>query len=148
MSISSSISAASAVKSAAAAVNNFQHRLMICLAHTLLNAIIIVRFFPVLYKATANEAFQQIGVSFALRCYARLAWADVVSGPDDPEPINRQPLPIPNWKAATDPNRQGVLLLRMVGARSAPACAKICILHVANYVQECMIAHTEEIELR
>ncbi|MGD0156356.1 MAG: hypothetical protein ABSB50_09670 [Terracidiphilus sp.] len=63
MSISSSISAAPAVKLAAAAVNNFQHRLMICLVHTLLNAIIIVRFFPVLYKATANEAFQQIGVS-------------------------------------------------------------------------------------
>jgi hypothetical protein len=36
---------------------------VICLVQTLLNAIVIVRFSPALYKATANEALQQIGVS-------------------------------------------------------------------------------------
>jgi hypothetical protein len=36
---------------------------VICLVQTLLNAIVIVRFSPALYKATANGAFQQIGMS-------------------------------------------------------------------------------------
>ena len=48
---------------AAASINRFQRRLAICLVLTVLNAIVVANFAGQLYRATAHELPQQIGVT-------------------------------------------------------------------------------------
>lgn len=52
------------VESAVVAVpiNHFRRRLAICLAQTMLNAIVVTRFAGTLYRATHHEPLEQIGV--------------------------------------------------------------------------------------
>jgi len=45
------------------ASSHFQRRLAICLALTVVNGIIVVRFVGTLYRATAHNALQQVGVT-------------------------------------------------------------------------------------
>ncbi len=59
----SSIAATQSVE-AAASTNRFQRRLVICLVQTIFNAIIVAEFAGTLYRATARDALQQVGVTF------------------------------------------------------------------------------------
>jgi len=49
-----------------AANKQFQRRLLICLAQTLLNVIVIARFAGTLFKANTGEPFEQIGLTLLL----------------------------------------------------------------------------------
>ncbi len=62
MSISSPFASTQPLE-AAASSNQFQRRLAVCLAMTTLNVIVVANFAGQLYRATAHELLQPIGVT-------------------------------------------------------------------------------------